>query len=502
MHWDGEKKIWYRMYRGNRLKVAVATLEEQGYPVRSYTQEGSYDAANQWYRKRRADIDAARGQTVRPRLPLEDLAAAAHGDPKVFDSQLGVIGILYKQIAERVEQEKRDAAEVRAADPEEGPPHDSEQALKDAVWAMIGPSLRAVLEGGSIPKSICDQLPPGRCQQIEQGIQIAAGKPNTPADQTVRAWADRWLDWQHKLAERGSKSAGRVRNLRHFLGYFVAFVGENHPVSQVTTETYTRYYAYLLERVRTRSNPDGWSPKTAQDTFIVAKQFIRYLVSQDACVRPSNFDERLSFGVLPKAPQTWTAGELHAALDAARHIKKGAADRFRLCLLLMANCGMTQVDIADLKADEVDWAEGRVTRRRSKTQHFDSSPTVSYKLWPTTWELLRRLGHRDGLVLRTPKGRPLRTDSPRKCVISDTWQRLYKKLPFRKPLKQLRKLGHSVLKGSAQYAHLADYFLAHAPATVADRHYTVDTMGRRQLFDEAILWLGRQLGQVPPEATA
>jgi hypothetical protein len=37
-------------------------------------------------------------------------------------------------------------------------------------------------------------------------------------------------------------------------------------------------------------------------------------------------------------------------------------------------------------------------------------------------------------------------------------------------------------------------FLGHSPRTVADRHYVVPP---QELLDEAVTWLGRQLGQVP-----
>ena len=59
-----------------------------------------------------------------------------------------------------------------------------------------------------------------------------------------------------------------------------------------------------------------------------------------------------------------------------------ASDRTKLYILLMLNCGMTQKDIADLQVSEVDWREGRIIRKRSKTGDRENVPTVNYKLWP------------------------------------------------------------------------------------------------------------------------
>ena len=67
-----------------------------------------------------------------------------------------------------------------------------------------------------------------------------------------------------------------------------------------------------------------------------------------------------------------------------------APDRTKLYILLMLNCGMTQKDIADLAVTEVNWEEGRIKRKRSKTGDCENVPTVNYKLWPETLRLLRQ----------------------------------------------------------------------------------------------------------------
>ncbi|NTV80798.1 MAG: hypothetical protein HGA24_05170, partial [Candidatus Aminicenantes bacterium] len=56
----------------------------------------------------------------------------------------------------------------------------------------------------------------------------------------------------------------------------------------------------------------------------------------------------------------------------------------------MLNCGMTQKDVSDLLVSEVDWDEGRIIRKRSKTADVENVPVVNYLLWPETIRLLRQ----------------------------------------------------------------------------------------------------------------
>ena len=53
-----------------------------------------------------------------------------------------------------------------------------------------------------------------------------------------------------------------------------------------------------------------------------------------------------------------------------------------------------------------------------------------------------------------------------------------------------------MLKGSPDHARFCEYFLGHAPATVAERFYAREST---QLFDQAMRWLGEQLGTRPIE---
>jgi hypothetical protein len=72
---------------------------------------------------------------------------------------------------------------------------------------------------------------------------------------------------------------------------------------------------------------------------------------------------------------------------------------------------MTQQDISDLKHEEVDWKERRITRKRSKTKKHENVPTVCYPLWGETFELLAKYRSEDPVrVLTSSTGQPLKKE--------------------------------------------------------------------------------------------
>jgi integrase len=164
----------------------------------------------------------------------------------------------------------------------------------------------------------------------------------------------------------------------------------------------------------------------------------------------------------------------------------------KLHILLMLNCGMTQQDISDLAPEEIDWCAGTITRRRSKTQQHEQTPTVCYRLWRATWTLLQHYGNRTGdhaLLTKTGKtwvrdeivgGKRHRVDAIRSA---------YRHFGIPYALKLFRKTGSTVLDRG--YPDCVERYLGHVPRTVTDRSYVDPSQDR---FDDAIAWLGRQFG--------
>jgi hypothetical protein len=157
-----------------------------------------------------------------------------------------------------------------------------------------------------------------------------------------------------------------------------------------------------------------------------------------------------------------------------------------------------------LRDDEVDWHAGYITRRRSKTATRENAPTVCYRLWPVTFALLKKHRSRKERVLLTRQGQPfVRThlNAAGKQVkadgIASNYVHLKKRLKLNRPLKELRRLGATLLGKHKDYGRYSSFFLGHSPRTVADRHYVAPSQER---FDEAVLWLGEQFGQLEGKA--
>jgi integrase len=99
------------------------------------------------------------------------------------------------------------------------------------------------------------------------------------------------------------------------------------------------------------------------------------------------------------------------------------------------------------------------------------------------------------LALTNENGEPLLVETfvnghtKKKDNVRSAYNRLATKLKIDKPLKLLRKTAATKLGGNAKYSRFAQYFLGHAPTSVADRHYVAPS---EKQFDDAVRWLGKQ----------
>jgi hypothetical protein len=139
-------------------------------------------------------------------------------------------------------------------------------------------------------------------------------------------------------------------------------------------------------------------------------------------------------------------------------------------------------------------------RKRSKTAKQKDVPVVNYLLWPGTFDLLKQHRSGQGRVLLTESGQPWVWQElvNGKKRGSDNFRSNFTHLQdtlkgFNKPPKLLRKTAATLLDSHSEYSRYSTLFLGHSPRSIADRHYVKSS---QKQFDEAVLWLGRQLGQV------
>jgi integrase len=448
MTWDGARKRWAKMHRGRRFVISCKALG------RPETKEESYQAANAWWATKRAELD---GYTLTPPKPLP-------GTPEA----------------------RRLLLEAWA-----GGPLESEEAMSAALLDMMehfkDKPLPAVVQQAV--------LGPERVAAIKTAVEAALEAPAAPPGRSIKAHAEAWRRTQEARVAAGLLSAGRAANNLGLLAHLQAFTGPDADVAALDAGRLQGYYEHCLSRVAARrtGQEDGWSLAYAKDVFAVAKTFIRWLWEAGQIDLPKNIGSKaFRFGAAIKAVKTWTPDEFRTAVQAAR-------GKLRLALLLMANCGMTQQDVSDLADDEVDWGAGRVKRQRSKTAGNENVPTVDYLLWPSTFALLKQYRSGTERVLLTEGGLPYLRTNLRAGRLSkadgfaSSWVHVKRRLGLNRPLKQLRKLGATLLEGHPVYGRFTSYFLGHSPRTVAARHYAAPS---QELFDEAVAWLGSQLGQI------
>lgn len=151
----------------------------------------------------------------------------------------------------------------------------------------------------------------------------------------------------------------------------------------------------------------------------------------------------------------------------------------RLWAMLGLNCGMTNADLGETTWNQIDQKNWTLIRRRVKTGTNPETPTVTYKLWPETIALLQALPRRTGLLFLTETGSPLYKSwydlegrVHKKDLFASYWNKLDPKPSI--SLGKFRSIAGTALKEDKRYRDFRDYFLAHAPRTMADQHYSAE----------------------------
>lgn len=281
-------------------------------------------------------------------------------------------------------------------------------------------------------------------------------------------------------------SVGRFDNLRR----------ELRIVSEVCPESAgfgADHLAAIVSAVHVRVQRHEISLTYARGQLASVRQLVTWAYQRELIPILPRSISMLSLQPAPIKIATWTAEQLQTAVGAA-------GPRLRCCLLLMANCGFTSADCANLLPEEVNREAGTISRRRTKTRRCATVPCVTYHLWNSTRYWLERCGRwTPGLaVLQTrlcqplakrelsERGGVLRTDP-----VGQQFRRLRRQNHAEWPdLKAIRATSASTL-AAGPYAQWVSYFLGHSPRTVADRHYVAPL---QDSFDSAVKWLGKTLG--------
>lgn len=332
--------------------------------------------------------------------------------------------------------------------------------------------------------------------------------------QTIGHQAQRFLGSKERQVHGGVIKPRTWGTLAERLPVFVAWAKPGTHVGTITGTTLTHFYEWLLTQ-------DQWNHQVKLNYFKVARQWIRWAWRQDEVeleTLPRNIDSKEFVflvhidedGVSKKtrSEQLWKKSEFKTAMNQL-------PDDLKLFLLLMLNCGFTDVDVGTLLKREVNLDKGRIIRQRTKTRRHEHPPVVNYKLWPMTIELLRdQWSEHPTLALANRRNNPLYVSK----LVSEAgktkevkWTSIgrrftyyknkkpktkkEKKLPQKK-LMFLRKTGSTKIKSLRKFMGLDSLYLGHSWANMADKHYNAFDGHIYKPLDEAIDWLGKEFDLV------
>ncbi len=460
MSWNKSRNRWQKMDDG---QMHYFYPDRHGLPA---TKEGSWQAANQFWRDKLAELNYNRKASHPQReylavLERREAWSRAHGDTVEADRLAG----------QRQEVEPMTVADdPPALSPSVDDRVETARLFGVDVPSDLDPIVREHLFGDG-------RLWQDRLKREQQ----------TPEQKTIGYQFDVWVEGEQARAKTGEISPDRANNYEGAVKHFVHWLGRGAAVAAIMETTWRDF---CIKLVRGKIVAGEWSESYAADVQRHTRRFIKTHLWESGTLDtlPRNLTNKTLAVTIPQRKK------VQFTLDEVQTILNAATGKLRCFLLLMLNCGYTQMDISDLHPDEVDWQHGRITRKRSKTEKREDTPEVSYLLWPETFRLMQQYRSTDPQhVFLTNGHKPYVIRGQRCDKFMSLWRRLKKETGITKPPKSIRKTSSQLLEDHRQYRDFAQHFLGHAPVTIKDKHYT-DPSGK--LFDAAVRWLGKQYGLV------
>jgi integrase len=512
MNWQTDKSRWRKMHSGKWYFVTPKELGCGG------TKEASWKAANIWWNARLATISGPILDQANSTL----LKLLEHQGTSIKDA---IITLNDKcesgKLAAKVLEVLTAADKFSKSDDDDSVPNALSAAQRLQKGNSIAPSIFNVVLGGALR----ELLSKGEIRKFYEYIKEITNEPQVEIYKRIDYHFDEWfklqmssmseLQREERLKERinekldkivekitnepqvelekrigyhfdewcklqisSIRSPARIKMNIHMLGFFREYIGDAE-VSQITEARWAGFYSWLNAKENLGDN-------YKKRIFNTAKIFLTYLYEGHLIELPRKLKSKdLIFATSVKEVEIIDD-------DSLRHFYASAKGQTKLHILLMLNCGMTAQDISDLKSSEVDWDKGTITRKRSKTQHHENAPKVTYCLWKKTFQLLVEYRSNVENVLLTSTGKPWIFDDinihkySRNDGISTRFKWLAKKTNLPICPRRLRATAASKLVQHSQFKFYAEYFLAHSGRTVADKHYVVPSTKE---FFEALNWL-------------
>lgn len=450
MTWREKGRRWVKKQDGKQHAVSCRQLRS-AYPelIEGDTKRGSYRAANQWWQDK-----------------VIELEEAAKGEEPTFE-----------ELAGRKNLSEADLAKFNT------------ELFKRLSKA------RPIVAAAGVPKTP-ELLSENQMRLVDAASALAMNNeiisPNIDRDRTISTLIDKWLSNRGKIArlysERKSSntktpSLVTVAQNKAHLATLKDWIGESDTVEKINSAWLADFRDMLVEKVE----DEELQSKSALNILGSVAMFIDWLaIEREVIIRPNLMNKR-GWKLLNYDPQAYPM-----AVETWQKSLSKANDRTKLFMLLMANCGYTAKDIADINPKEVNWTKGRIKRQRSKGMGYKNAPVVDRILWRETFDLLKQIGRQDGeRVLLSELGNPLVTDN-RKDLVGENVKEAIQKAGFEtgrhyRP-KDIRS-GCATLIDASEYDGWETYFLGQSPEGVAAKHYVGRNNDKQEQFDELTLWL-------------
>jgi integrase len=345
------------------------------------------------------------------------------------------------------------------------------QAGYDAVIDYV----RRSAKDHAVPETEMMEIVPPNEPMLVWGEMLSKAKKPTPADRTVKHWVARFVALRRDEVVGRELSVAQYELIRLCLDKFQEWIGADASIDKINPDRWVEWYRHLL-------NLDI-SVEYKKKRLANARNFISWLIEQGLIPGFSSlFARRYKFGNDREEVKPVEREKIKGIIDRAK-------GRLKLILLLMANTGMNQIDIAKLKPSE--YRDGRITRSRSKTKK-QRTRTVSWKLWEATRRLLDEYAETTGdRLFLTETGREWVRDElvNGKRSKTDAAQSVFRHLKAGVTLKQIRQTSGDMIR--KQFGKdVGDHFLGHGQKPVDAAYFSRD----QDILDEAVAWLGVQYG--------
>ena len=257
-----------------------------------------------------------------------------------------------------------------------------------------GWNMRETGEWVEVPQSEID-FALARREELRRGVMALLNPVEAPpVDRTLAFQVQRYLEMLLARHKADDISVGEYSNARAGLFHFRDRIGGGTPVDDIDAAKWQEYYLHLI------GSNGPKSVDTRRKHFRYARNFLTWLSDMGIIEVPTEPEpEAVSFqGRRQGNPHDPGRGNPGSGLLFTWTIEASLA--------FDVNCGFTQQDISDLHPGEVDWENGRIQRKRSKTSDHSKVPFVDYLLWSETFALLQKYRSRNtNHVLMTESGR-------------------------------------------------------------------------------------------------